>query len=292
MIKNNVKNMISVDLKGRLGNQLWQYAVCRTVAEKLGYDFHIPRTWAGRDIFNCDLGVETNLTTDVYPTQNAWNLQQIYDQNIFKIKDFTRLQGWFQSEEFILANRQNILKWFTINDPFTSLEKILSLDENMCVINFRGGDYQQFPDLYLNKYFYNNACYYMQQKNKNMQFVVITDDEVTAKKIFGQMFKCYHLGPVNDFFVLTKAKNLIVSNSTFSWWGAWLNQNNPYIIAPKFWMRHNSSNGWWLPCDSITSMFNYIDRDGMYFTAEECRKEITDYNYLVHDVLVDDDFPS
>lgn len=58
--------MISIELMGRLGNQMFQYAVCRTIAERNGYDYHIPRGKGHgqnlSDYFDLDMGRESNET--------------------------------------------------------------------------------------------------------------------------------------------------------------------------------------------------------------------------------------
>ena len=50
-----------------------------------------------------------------------------------------------------------------------------------------------------------------------------------------------------------------------------------YVIAPKYWARHNVSDGYWASEENIYSDFTYIDRKGKLFTAEECRKELEEY---------------
>ena len=50
-----------------------------------------------------------------------------------------------------------------------------------------------------------------------------------------------------------------------------------YIIAPKYWARHNVSNGYWSSEQNIYTGFHYQDRKGRIFTAEECRKELEEY---------------
>ena len=95
---------------GRLGNNMWQYAVCRTIAEDNNYEFHIPRCFSGSDLFNCSLGVELDLTNqkffDFY--MNNSFMAQFYNPNIFQISDFTKLVGFFQCERYIQENRENI----------------------------------------------------------------------------------------------------------------------------------------------------------------------------------------
>jgi hypothetical protein len=271
--------MISISLYGRLGNHLWQYAVCRTVAEKNGYDYHIPRNFLGNNLFNCSLGVDLDLTTSCYPHCNNHDGKQAYDPNIFKIKDFTRLDGYLQTEKYILNNKSDIMEWFKLKSNYNANLSIL--DDNTCVINFRGGDYKDKSHVFLHKKYYYDSITHIKQIKPNIKFIVITDDVEEAKKYFPE-YDAFHFGIINDYAIVNSAKYLIIANSTFSWWAAWLNNNSKITIAPKFWLRHNISEGWWMPADSLTTGFHYVDRNGKLSNYDECLSEITDLNYQDH----------
>jgi hypothetical protein len=62
------------------------------------------------------------------------------------------------------------------------------------------------------------------------------------------------------------------------WWAAWLNKNVNEIIAPKYWARHNVSDGYWATGDSYTRGFTYMDR--MVFDFETCRANALEYYKL------------
>jgi hypothetical protein len=71
-----------------------------------------------------------------------------------------------------------------------------------------------------------------------MQFVVVSDDMPWAEERFvGHRF--HHLGgmdPVRDMLLLAACDHIIMANSTFSWWSAWLRENpNKQIIVPAVW---------------------------------------------------------
>lgn len=269
--------MITVSLYGRLGNNLWQYAVCRTVAEKNGFDFHIPRNFP--NYFQLNLGVESFKVDNYFPFENNHDAIQKYDSEIWNIKDFTKIDGYFQSEKYIVNNRDNIIKWFNLDKHL--FKSPIDIDENTCVINFRGGDYTSIEDVFLVKKYWDDSIKKMRDINKNMKFIIITDDIHTASSFFTDI-KIYHFDVVSDFMIVRNAPYLIIANSTFSWWGAWLNEIANLIIAPKYWFRYNISNGWWSPSDSITTRFHYMDRDGNLQNYNECLSEITDFNYLDH----------
>lgn len=271
--------MISVSLYGRLGNHLWQYSVCRTIAEFNNYEYHIPRNFLGSMLFDCSLGVESDQTVSCYPHCNNHDGKQTYDPNVFNIKDFTRLDGYLQSEKYILKNKQKIKQWFTLKNK-NNID-LSMLTDDVCVINFRGGDYKDKPHVFLHLKYYYDSINHMKALNSNMKFVVITDDVEESKKYFPD-YPVFHLGINHDYAIVNSAKYLIIANSTFSWWSAWLNENSKLTIAPKFWLRHNISEGWWMPADSLTTGFSYVDRDGKLLNYDECLSEITDLNYQDH----------
>jgi hypothetical protein len=261
--------MISVHLGGRIGNHLWMYAVGRTVAESRGLEYHIPRNFLGRDIFKADLGVEHSQVDRIYFEKEGW--EQLYDPEIWKVEDNTRIHGWWQTEKYIINNKRNIQQWFTQINPNVNLVNQL-LDEDTCVINFRGEDYRGVHFLYLPPQYYHDSINEIRKINPNMKFVVITNDVDEANRFFPG-FPAYHFGQKDDMYVVTQARYLIIVNSTFCWWGAWLNNNSKFTIAPKYWFRYNIDNGWWCGNDIITTGWHYMQKSGKLSTSNQCLYE-------------------
>jgi hypothetical protein len=83
-----------------------------------------------------------------------------------------------------------------------------------------------------------------------------------------------------DFYVINKAKYVILSNSSFGLWAAWLNKEANLIIAPKYWARHNTSDGYWAIGDQYYRCFTYMDRDGQLCSYNQCKKEAINYYTL------------
>ena len=263
---------------GRLGNHMWQYAVCRTLAEQNNYEFHIPRSFLGAEIFSCSLGVEQELVNQEYYDyfKNKSFMAQFYNPEILHLQDFTRLVGYFQSERYIIDNKKNIQEWFKLRQENVRLINELNLANEVCVIHFRGGDYKKILDVYLRLEYWQYSIAEMKKLHGEIEFIVVTDDVEAAHTIFPD-FSIYSSTVSDDFYIISQAKYLILSNSTFSWWGAWLNQKCKTVIAPKYWMQHNQSEGWWAPGESITKGFNYICRNGRLFSSKEC---IDEFNSL------------
>jgi hypothetical protein len=110
-----------------------------------------------------------------------------------------------------------------------------------------------------------------------MKFLVITDDVEYAKSYMPFEIPTLHFEIGLDFYIVNNAKWLIIANSTFSWWAAWLNQKVNKIIAPKYFISHNLSDGYWSVGEIYTRCFHYMGRDGVVYDYETCKKEAIEY---------------
>jgi hypothetical protein len=296
--------MITTNLTGNLGNHMWQYAVCRTIAEKLGYEWGINPN-PSHDYFNgqsqmtfmnVDFGKAVQgITKEFHETWKTYThvddanitmvdtkLYEIEDNSIMLGRDGAK-GGIYQSEDYILDRKEDIKKWFEIKQESKSkYDTILSemgvtLNENLCVINFRGGEYRSIPNVILRREYWKDSINYMLKINPNMEFLLITDDVSCATSYMPFPIKAVHIDVGFDYYVVNQAKWLILSNSSFGWWAGWLNTNANKIIAPKYWSRHNVSDGYWSTGDIYTSSFTYMDRNGEISDFETCKTEALNY---------------
>jgi len=116
---------------------------------------------------------------------------------------------------------------------------------NSVSIHMRGGPYITDPRIKSNyancdKNYYNNAIKSILNKVKDPLFVVFSNDVDWAKRNFTEKEKHIFIenkGPnYEHLYLMSKCKHNIIINSTYSWWGAWLNTNpNKIIIAPQKW---------------------------------------------------------
>lgn len=254
--------MISVTLRGRLGNQMFQYVVCRIVAENNNYEwsiiegdseeklyFNMPPEkfkWLGSKLFNLDMGVKYPKIENIYKEKK----NQKYDPNIFNIYDFTEIVGYFQTEKYFKSNKDKVKEWFKIkykSDNVSNILKKYPVDE-YCYIHFRGGDYTRNKSLLPPEY-YNVA------KNKmNMKCVIITDDVEFAKRYFKNDIILSNTLE-DDFTILTESKFMILSASSFSWWTAWL-KDKEKVVGPQGWFNYKSS--FFMPEDIKLKKIIYI----------------------------------
>ena len=252
--------LITPIYKGQgLGNQLHCIITTRCLALDKGYEFGVafPERFKGF-FFNSiwlpeakgvEVEVEGQPPTQLPEGYSYYReLSSDYDPAVFNIKDNTVLHGNLQGEKYIEKHKDDIRHWLEV-EP-------LDMPNDLCVINFRGGEYVGVREFFLPNDYWQDAVDNMLKINPNMKFEVHTDDVETAQKFFPD-YKCVHDIALN-WRSIRYAKYVILSNSSFGWMPAWL--GNAYIIAPKFWQRYNLE--YWCLEQNKTKGFWYQDKDG------------------------------
>jgi len=276
-----------------LGNQLWNYVLLRIIAKNNACGFYAMarERFKGIEFMDIDFGTEyTGEIKHYYREKTEFLLGTDIDisrtdPELLKLIPYTKFDGNCQSTKYLEGHRQDILMWIKIKDEF----KKYTTDNNVCVIHFRSGDFKKIKEVFLPYEYYQHAMDYVRKINKNITFYCVTDEKEEAERmlpgveIIGAALlekndskKASHHqgGPIGvDFSYLLNASYLIIPNSSFSWWAAYLNTRKNVVIAPKYWARHNISNGYWSNSDIITDSFTYLDTKGTAFTSEECWKE-------------------
>jgi hypothetical protein len=288
--------MIVTELyKGQgLGNQLACYVTTRVIAKDNGYDFGIqsPENFKGADFFDLDFGRPViggsgpeggppktlpEGITNYYRERELLHPTgadiRMYDKELIRVPDGTKIDGLMQGEEYIAHRRDEIQHWLKVKEEYECFDYA---DENTCIINFRGGEYARVKEFFLDKKYWQHAVREMLRINKNFRFVVITDDVFTAKKFFPH-YDVFHFSIAKDYVIIKNAKYLILSNSSFAWFPAWLNDDLRFCIAPKYWARHNISDGYWSLGYNITKGWYYMDREGVLSDYDTCMQELHEY---------------
>lgn len=195
------------------------------------------------------------------------------DSNLFRIKDNTIVYGNLQSERYFKKYRDDLKKWFRVKKEYESYEYS---QDDLCIMNMRGGEYVGAKELYLKKQYWLNAMEYMKKINSNMRFMIVTEDVKHAKRMFPDL-PVFHFDIGGDYVTVKNARYLIASNSSFACFPAFTSETCKFVLAPKYWARYNVSSGYWASEQNIYSGWMYMDREGKVFTAEECRKELENY---------------
>jgi hypothetical protein len=284
--------MITADFTGNIGDHLKIYALVRTIAEKNGYEWGFNPT-PSHDYYNgaeqmdflkIDYGKIHNAPWGVLPEgivnvveekkERIVRPETSYDfypymPELFDIEDNTKIiVNCAQNFRYYDGKKEEIRNWFKIREEKEKeFEEILEknhivLDENTCVLNARGGEYLAVRDFSLKRIYWQHAYEAIMKINKNMKFICVTDDVNYYKEWFP--FPVVHFSIGCDYYILNHAKNLIISNSAFAMFPVWLNKNNPFVIAPKYWARHNTSNGYWGYAKINIPDWNWMDKEGNF----------------------------
>lgn len=265
--------MIHIRIRGGLGNQMFQYATARHLSYKYNTDlalnteyfYNTPKKDVKRkyqlDVFNIDKNIKTEtkvnpiikLIQKIFLKFFGDKIQISIANLILKIKLSVYLNGYFQNEKYFSDIRAILLKEFTlnkeINEETKKIKEIILKSEAVC-LNVRRGDYLR-PD-YLKIYgicsmeYYTKALEYIKQRVENPLICIFSDDPEWVKKEFkidNVLFTDNRtISDYEQMYLMSLCKHNIMANSSFSWWGAWLNQNpNKIVIGPKQWLVNKSS---------------------------------------------------
>lgn len=227
--------MVTCNLIGRLGNQMFQIAACAAHAWRTGQDFRIP--YHSLDVSIWPTYFEFEKHTGKYIAPNFYEEPSHAYTPIPETLHDVKLHGYFQSEKYFKDYRQQIIDLFKI--PYT--EQLAC-----CAVHIRLGDYLQELDKHpvVSIKYIIDAMEYVHEKTKCLKYVFFSDEVYAAQRMFplsllpsGLDFTFFSSGhPKNDLQIMSECAHQICANSSYSWWAAWLNQNQEKVVVmPKIW---------------------------------------------------------
>lgn len=160
------------------------------------------------------------------------------------------LVGYWQSEKYFVDADSDIRTDFTFKSPLTGMNAELSAQiagVNSVSLHVRRGDYvankkNQLIYCACSLDYYQAAIQYISAHVENPNFFIFSDDLAWVKSSLKMDFPCQYVDhnqgaeSYNDMRLMSLCKHNIIANSSFSWWGAWLNMNpDKIVIAPKKW---------------------------------------------------------
>lgn len=202
---------------------------------------------------------------DFKPQKNVLRQRQAYvfEKKFLKKPDIYYYEGYFQNEKYFKHYRKELLQQFSLRPTELLDEKNSQILEqikeaNSVSIHIRRGDYVTLESA--NKFhgtcsleYYEKAIEYIAKNVKNPHFFVFSDDIdwVQTNLKINYPYTVIDFNQEKNHFDLELMKNCkhnILANSSFSWWGAWLNENpEKIVISPKNWIVANQK------CDVVPS---------------------------------------
>ena len=173
---------------------------------------------------------------------------------VLALKDGIHLDGFFQSEKYFKGIEQLIRNDLRFRKDSFGEEGAIYEEQitklNSVGLHIRRGDYLA-SNLHnvCNMRYYAKSIAYAQDQLVSPHFFVFSDDiEWCSENLHIPNCSFVNIqasrkNPIIDFQLMSLCKHNIISNSTFSWWAAWLNENHEKIVvAPKRWFNDESMN--------------------------------------------------
>lgn len=175
---------------------------------------------------------------------------------------FSQYEGYWQSEKYFLPVEQDVRKSFTfdielLNNGTRTIAQEIKGKETVSV-HIRRGDYLTFSGFGVCSIdYYMRAMSFITEKIHDPLFLFFSDDMSWVKENISYSNAIYvscnqGADSWQDMYLMSRCTHNIIANSSFSWWGAWLNENrNKIVIAPTRWFNY-SPNYDIIPQDWIT----------------------------------------
>lgn len=273
-MQNIVKDTIIVRLKGGFGNQLFQYAFGYNLAKEKNahlvldsitylnsdplrnYELHnlnIPNKLLNTKLQKKMFLLKRKLLSFSKPHVHHEAQDFIYSNNAFTLSGDIILDGYFQNERYFSNNRSDLIRIFENASHQFKDQNIYKkiIHKNSIALHIRRGDYVQ--NQATNEVHGTCELSYFKQAQElfndtNPTYFIFTDDIKWAKENLKVNHEHYFIhdyiqSDFNEFILMMHCKHYIISNSTFSWWAAWLSTNEyKKIICPKQWFKNEKLN--------------------------------------------------
>lgn len=260
--------MILVKLKGGLGNQMFQYAFGKYLSLKnrtslvldtsyfdMNFQGNVTPRKYGLDYFNISEGSEyrkslKNHLAEVFGKKHIFRESSISEYKPELTATRSRnveLEGYWQSEKYFLPIREVLCHEFTLSGANSRAYHhfLNEINSSQSVsIHVRRGDYVNNEKVKATHYvctpgYFEKAIDHLLTRLDDTRFFVFSDDMVWCKSNLPAGLQMSYVTDTlahEDIHLMSRCMHNIISNSSFSWWGAWLNQSeNKMIVAPQRW---------------------------------------------------------
>lgn len=274
--------MIVTNIVGGLGNQMFQYAVGRSLSLmhkvplrldigefsrhaihqgfELDHVFSLPVGLADAEDLRAILGWQSSrfaMRLLTRPEAHILRSRQLivephfqYFSGITEVPSSCYLKGYWQSERYFSAVADLIRDDFTFSSPLAGANiqianKIAGV--NAVSLHVRRGDYVNNQNTLsvhgvCSLDYYVRAIAYIAQRVTDPVFFIFSDDLDWVRGTLRMEYPCHYVcnnrggESYNDMRLMSFCKHHVIANSSFSWWGAWLNPSHTKIVvAPKQW---------------------------------------------------------
>lgn len=255
------------------GSQMTQYAALRSISEKTGLEVAFISEYLNRG-YQYSLNVPFKMSPNVVSLSEVNNLERfvnvtidetkIVDDNLFNLNpnlNYNIVEGLFHLYSNFHPIKEKIIELFDFKDEIKKfcleyISKIKKQDEILVSIHFRRGDYvgsSFFVNLSLEYYRESIDIIKSSFPDVKFKYLVFSNGIDWVKENF-KIENCIYvegLDRFKDMCLMSLCDHNIIANSTFSWWGAYLNKNlNKKVICPyDYASRDHMINGKYFPLE-------------------------------------------
>jgi hypothetical protein len=288
---------MQIELKGGLGNQLFQYAAGVFLIEKLDrkVTFKTSNPKLHKVNQQTDLA-DFNFKFEIEPSDvinRSWKLlmQRMirrvmkyyfkfrsrgnvvfnsyespvtgFDSNLGKIASIRKISGYFQTHLYVDAIKQDFVSQLTLRNVSSVLKTFLSLRqiENPIMIHVRGRDFKSHINSsgLLSTQYFQSALEIAAKIIEPSHIWFFSDDEEYCDETINKLKvkNCRRIYPnsglssAETLVLMSNGSGIIISNSTFSWWAAYLSKKSEFVIAPDKWFRNMEDPSYLIPSSWI-----------------------------------------
>ena len=266
--------MIRTVMLGRTGNNLFQYAAGRALAEKHGTDLVMDGSWFNRRDWesvrmietlpikarltrHCSLASKTlkritgkhHLEYFGYHFHRELSGNTSFDPSVLQLPDSSLLFGYFQTPHYFAHIEKQIRSELTFEgrkldgESQNVADKLLGASS--VAVHVRRTDYIGNPNTDVcGSAYYRKAFALIREMVPDAAFYIFSDDPEWCRKNFqGDKFTVVdsaksRIDPINDLHLMSLADHHIIANSSYSWWAAWLGKKpGQRVLMPNEWFR-------------------------------------------------------
>ena len=237
---------------------MYQTAATIQVAEQLETDFVLPtKSHAGHygDITPDFSGFSYPFKFQDVSLPNKIQ-QPTFGYTPLEIKNDSEMHGFYQAHQYFDNIRDKLInKYFKFKDEVIERASKYEIPPNSLGISVRRGDYLQLHHNHcvLSMKYYQDSLgrIFKETNNEVDEYFTFSDDIPWCKSVCDDKMIFVEGDPFVQLYLMTQMKHLILSNSTFAWWGGYLNNKGGKIIIPDPWFGpandHHDTSGLYCP---------------------------------------------
>lgn len=236
----SIANFGNSNITGRLGNQIFQFALLFAINKAKKYSICLPKIqdaqfWKCFNIKNLKIHPYKDEYFEYYIRENKGSCN--FDKEILQQSDNLIFSGFFQSYRYFDKYKKELINCLKFKNHIVKKgnSELNKYKKNPVSVHVRRTDYLSSPiwgDL-IKEGYYEKACKFINEKDD----VLVFSDDVKFTREYFKYKKNYHIIDQNEYislYMMTKCKQHIIANSTFSWMGAYLS-GKENIICPHPW---------------------------------------------------------